>query len=258
MKRAAVVVMVMALLGGCFGSRSRTATTAIGGTMAVVGFGSLAIAGIMALGAAIPCTAPTCPSDSAEQKAETKADAKTLALVGVALAVPGIVITGLGLSDAHAEQQARVQRAQVEWSHRADAAARDRERAWTATKAAGVAARSGDCLGIEDASRRVHALDAEFHRSVFMTDVAITWCLGVPIAKPLPPPPPPRDRIKDREKAFALTKQASKAARDGKCADALALEPQVRELDTNVHEAWFVRDDAIKPCLQRAAPSATP
>jgi hypothetical protein len=52
-----------------------------------------------------------------------------------------------------------------------------RARAWTLTKQAAHAARSGDCALAVAADVAVHELDAEFHAIVFRRDVAIARCL---------------------------------------------------------------------------------
>ncbi|MBV8760473.1 MAG: hypothetical protein JO257_24490 [Deltaproteobacteria bacterium] len=48
--------------------------------------------------------------------------------------------------------------------------------------------------------------------------------------------------------AMDLAKQAKHAARRGDCAEVLALEPRVRELDAGIYRR-FRRDDVIKTCL---------
>lgn len=52
-----------------------------------------------------------------------------------------------------------------------------REHAWTLTKQAASAARSGDCEAVRGLDSSVRALDAEFHASVFMRDAAIARCV---------------------------------------------------------------------------------
>ncbi len=49
--------------------------------------------------------------------------------------------------------------------------------AWDLTKQAAAAARQADCAKVRELSRRVAALDADFHASVFVRDVAIARCL---------------------------------------------------------------------------------
>ncbi len=73
-----------------------------------------------------------------------------------------------------------------------------------------------------------------------------------------PPAPPPPDRIKDREHAFALMKNAVQSARSGDCATTITLAKQVRDLDANVHDAWFVRETSIKACLDAASSAIGP
>ena len=48
--------------------------------------------------------------------------------------------------------------------------------------------------------------------------------------------------------AMALSKDAKHAARRGDCAEVLALEPRVRELDAAIYRR-FRRDDVIRTCL---------
>jgi len=80
---------------------------------------------------------------------------------------------------------------------------------------------------------------------------------GLVVTPPIPAPPPPPPPLSPTQQAFGLLKTASRAAQAGDCAAALTLQVRVRELDTNVHDAWFVRDVAIKQCLD-AASGATP
>ena len=58
--------------------------------------------------------------------------------------------------------------------------------------------------------------------------------------------------------AMDLAKQAKHAARRGDCAEVLALEPRVRELDAGIYRR-FRRDQVIRTCLPPdATPEATP
>lgn len=150
------------------------------------------------------------------------------------------------------------QRAKSLREQRAIAARSARERAWTLTKQLAVAARSGDCSDAIATSSAVHDLDPEFHDTVFVRDEAIKNCLeknGIEVEPPksLPAPPPQLGHIARREQAFGLVKTASRAARSGDCDTALAVQTQVRELDASVYDAWFVRDEAIKRCLDAAS-----
>jgi len=54
---------------------------------------------------------------------------------------------------------------------------RNRAAAWELTKQAETAARSRDCTQVQAIDPRVRDLDADFHVSVFMRDVAIQRCL---------------------------------------------------------------------------------
>jgi len=51
-----------------------------------------------------------------------------------------------------------------------------------------------------------------------------------------------------RDTAMDLAKQAKHAARRGDCAEVLAIEPRVRELDAGIYRR-FRHDDVIRTCL---------
>jgi len=53
-----------------------------------------------------------------------------------------------------------------------------------------------------------------------------------------------------REQAWQLTKQAEEAARAGTCATVQWAGPRVQMLDAELHEQVFMRDEAIRRCLQ--------
>jgi hypothetical protein len=53
-----------------------------------------------------------------------------------------------------------------------------RQGAWSVTKQAAAAARAGDCASVNAADAQVRELDADFHATVFVRDVAIARCLG--------------------------------------------------------------------------------
>jgi hypothetical protein len=59
-----------------------------------------------------------------------------------------------------------------------------------------------------------------------------------------------------RDTAMDLAKQAKHAARRGDCAEVLAIEPRVRELDAGIYRR-FRHDEVIKTCLE-PQPSDTP
>jgi hypothetical protein len=59
----------------------------------------------------------------------------------------------------------------------------------------------------------------------------------------------------ERDQAFAWTRTAARAARLGDCATAIEIEHRIRDLDANVHDAWFVRAPAIKKCLDAVVPA---
>jgi hypothetical protein len=64
--------------------------------------------------------------------------------------------------------------------------------------------------------------------------------------------PPEVSDDRPRDTAMALAKQAKHAARRGDCAEVLALEPRVRELDAGIYHR-FRHDVVIKTCLQPPA-----
>jgi hypothetical protein len=53
-----------------------------------------------------------------------------------------------------------------------------REHAWSLTKAAAAAARTGDCAAVLELDAQVRAVDLDFHNTVFLGDVAIARCLA--------------------------------------------------------------------------------
>jgi hypothetical protein len=57
-------------------------------------------------------------------------------------------------------------------------------------------------------------------------------------------------RERNRAAAWELTKQAADAARTEDCTQVQALAPRVRDLDTELHLAVFMRDAAIQRCLR--------
>ena len=71
-----------------------------------------------------------------------------------------------------------------------------------------------------------------------------------------------RRAAKDRRRhtwAWDLTKTAAQSARDGNCDQVRSLEGEVRTLDPDLHATVFMRDVAIKRCLDAApAPFTVP
>jgi hypothetical protein len=57
-------------------------------------------------------------------------------------------------------------------------------------------------------------------------------------------------RERNRAAAWELTKQAAGAAREQDCTQVQAIDPRVRDLDTDFHLSVFMRDVAIQRCLR--------
>ena len=57
-------------------------------------------------------------------------------------------------------------------------------------------------------------------------------------------------RERNRATAWELTKQAAGAAREQDCTQVQAIDPRVRDLDTDFHVSVFMRDVAIQRCLR--------
>lgn len=238
MRVAALVIAASMAHGGCASYR---AVKGGGALLAGVGTGTAALAGLMCLPYAFPA-----PQDEDPNKDANLAVCRNMALAGalmVAVGIPLFVYGGGGVANALAEKRIADARqyAALEAEHE-ERARVTRERVWASTREAASAARAGDCGAVLVRARYVSNLDPPFFAAVFARDAAIKMCL--------PTPAPPRDRIKDRERAFALLKAATTAARAGDCTAAVSnVEATIRELDANVHDAWFVRDTAIKACL---------
>jgi len=62
------------------------------------------------------------------------------------------------------------------------------------------------------------------------------------------PSPPDVREDRTRDTAMDLAKQAKHAARRGDCAEVLAIEPRVRELDAGIYRR-FRHDEVIRTCL---------
>ena len=62
----------------------------------------------------------------------------------------------------------------------------------------------------------------------------------------MPSPPP----TTSREQAWELTKQAQIAARAGRCDEVASLDARVQQLDKDFYDVTFLRDEAIRRCLQ--------
>lgn len=261
--RPIVAVLIAAVVAsGCATARqTKVAAQTTGLLGGVAGAGALLVGGVVVLdcvGTGISC-----------ESATALRTAKIFAVSGLVLLVAGAF--GYGIVDSMAKNQrarewerhsasapykAEVARQREELERLArerNDRERNRSRAWLLTKEAAESARAGDCAVVVARGREVFALDVEVHYTVFARDVAIGGCLakaGIPTA--IVQPAPPRDRTKDREHAFGLTKAAADAARAGNCTTALENAEKVRELDINVHDAWFVRNAAIKACLDVA------
>jgi hypothetical protein len=57
-------------------------------------------------------------------------------------------------------------------------------------------------------------------------------------------------RERNRAAAWDLTKQAEDAARREDCTEVQAIDPRVRDLDSDFHTSVFMRDVAIQRCLR--------
>jgi hypothetical protein len=214
-----------------------------GGTLAGVGAATAAFAGMACLPYAFGAPQVEDPDKDANLRT-----CRNIALVGAVMVAIGIPLFVYGHGGAATEDTAVAKQTREDGARRyAELEERfrvTREHAWTSTREAATAARAGDCGTVLVRARYVYNLDAEFYASVFARDAAIFACL-----------PTPRDPAKDREQAFALLKTATSDARAGNCTAVVDAESKIRELDTNVHDAWFVRDDAIKACLTPATPA---
>lgn len=62
------------------------------------------------------------------------------------------------------------------------------------------------------------------------------------------PTPPDVREDRTRDTAMDLAKQAKHAARRGDCAEVLAIEPRVKELDAGIYHR-FRHDEVIRTCL---------
>jgi len=69
------------------------------------------------------------------------------------------------------------------------------------------------------------------------------------------PTPPDVRADRTRDTAMELAKQAKHAARSGDCAEVLAIEPRVKELDAAIY-LRFRRDEVIRTCLPAEAEPA--
>lgn len=104
----------------------------------------------------------------------TASEGEEVPVVMTALAVTGgLFALGALLSGLDHEDEERPSRTQ-------DIKASDhRDEAWDYTKAAALAARAGDCTTVLIHDRIVRELDADFHATVFLADVAIARCIVV-------------------------------------------------------------------------------
>lgn len=74
-------------------------------------------------------------------------------------------------------------------------------------------------------------------------------CEQLPFAADLSPLPVEPPDPATRQRAWSITKQAAEQARAGDCGAVSTYDQEVRDLDPEFHDTVFVRDAAIKRCL---------
>jgi hypothetical protein len=157
------IVVCVVLATGCANRTVSYAALGVGAT-------SLSFGSVMLLVGGSTVPSDNCYSDRCDDRNELQRDGAILSMSGLALLVVGLV--GVLGDDPKPHAPPRPPR-DPETEARAEA----RQRAWDLTKEAAAAARAGDCNAVLVATLRVQAIDAEFHATVFVRDVAIAQCL---------------------------------------------------------------------------------
>jgi hypothetical protein len=108
-------------------------------------------------------------------------------------------------------------------------------------------------VGVAEAFPDEHA--TILHGGIVFVPIAVVGALLYAATDSLVNRPEVPDVSADRTRdtAMSLAKEAKHAARRGDCAEVLALEPRVRDLDAGIYRR-FRHDEVIKTCLP-AAPS---
>jgi hypothetical protein len=181
MRVMALVVMSALLFSGC---NNRGAMRFAGGSMLVVGTGTLSIGFMQLMFGYMTIPADDCRDDECDDRPELRRNGKIFSLTGLALMTVGLVV----FVSAPKEPPP----GPIRWSpppppppevvrQRAEA----RAVAWKWTKDLAESARAGDCERVKRRAPEVQAVDPELYATVFVRDVAIARCL----APALDPPP---------------------------------------------------------------------
>ncbi|HEY5927684.1 MAG TPA: hypothetical protein VIV11_38630 [Kofleriaceae bacterium] len=152
------VLVGVAMLSGCTTYGGSKTTAKVGGVMTVAGFATW-----------LPLARENASYDEAG-----------LAILGTMFVlIPGALLGVGGLIGMAEYKLEPVTDAPVARAHEQERQARAQalDLAWALTKAAAAAARSGDCNSVIAQSPGVREIDADFHSTVFMRDVAIKRCL---------------------------------------------------------------------------------
>lgn len=193
MQRLVATCLVFVMLGGCMTYRGSRKAAKVGAWMLVPAVPStlLILAGAGAnYGGAGPSTGTKVVVGVALLGMASLPVAVSLVLGGmVGMAIHPTVTP----EEREAQEVARQQeQARVQQANDAVAA---RERAWTLSKEASAAARTGDCTGVEARAIQIREIDRDFHDTVFLRDVAIKRCMDAKAARENQPSPEPRPSL---------------------------------------------------------------